>query len=441
MSLEDFQLLDNEPFDNSIIKRDFLKVYHQQGAQLNTSDQNIEFIFGENNNYHQIGNAYPEFDITVRRNDDVDFGDNDSIRMTNNAFGFVFKEGRVITTSGGDLEHNKFVGQILTIVRSLTSHDGDLLSQFDNMNEKVVLNNDGTQNDVDTSEIITNTSLKKMFIDNHNIVGQEFNRGKIKGQLQLDHIFRFCKTFKKITKNLEFHITFKTANLQDIIYTTIADNAANQINVTINSLYLYVPYLIPSTETQLMFNESIQNNYRIFFDEWRTERRIVRDQTYQVDIGSAQSVNSPKYLICAHQTAARSNIPNKRNNISIFDNLNVRKYFIEIDGQRYPRDSVLTKYAENDYIDQYRDLKIFYKEYVGEELLSPFISYPDMKDKYPIRVIDLRFQPDHITPKKIQLFEEYRANPDSARLYVILIRRREIEFISDGNKLIEVKVI
>ena len=57
MSSEDFQLLDNEPFDNSIIKRDFLKKYHQQGAQLNYSDQNIEFIFGNNNNYHQIGNS------------------------------------------------------------------------------------------------------------------------------------------------------------------------------------------------------------------------------------------------------------------------------------------------------------------------------------------------------------------------------------------------
>ena len=64
-----------------------------------------------------------------------------------------------------------------------------------------------------------------------------------------------------------------------------------------------------------------------------------------------------------------------------------------------------------------------------------------MKTKYPIQAIDLRFQADHITPKKIQLFEEYRANPNSARLYVILIRRREIELISDGNKLIEVKVI
>ena len=67
MSLEDFQLLDKEPFDNSIIKRDFTKIYHQQGAQLNQSDQNIEFIFGENNNYHQIGIGYLEFNITVRK--------------------------------------------------------------------------------------------------------------------------------------------------------------------------------------------------------------------------------------------------------------------------------------------------------------------------------------------------------------------------------------
>ena len=49
-----------------------------------------------------------------------------------------------------------------------------------------------------------------------------------------------------------------------------------------------------------------------------------------------------------------------------------------------------------------------------------------MKDKYPIQVIDLRFQADHITPKKLHLFEEYRADQANARLYVILIRRREI---------------
>ena len=84
---------------------------------------------------------------------------------------------------------------------------------------------------------------------------------------------------------------------------------------------------------------------------------------------------------------------------------------------------------------------MFYKEYVGEELLNPFISYPDMKTIYPIQVIGLRFQVDHISPKKMQSFEEYRADPANAKLFIILIRRREIEMMSDGNKLIEVKVI
>ena len=150
--------MDNEPFDNSIIKRDFLKIYHQQGAQLNQADQNIEFTFGENNNYHQVGNSYLEFDITIRREDHANFTNNSAIRLTNNAFAYCFKETRLGVTSGSDLEHNKYVGQNSTIMRVLTSKDADLLSQFDNINED---NSDADFN---------STSLKKMLIDNHDIV-------------------------------------------------------------------------------------------------------------------------------------------------------------------------------------------------------------------------------------------------------------------------------
>ena len=73
--------------------------------------------------------------------------------------------------------------------------------------------------------------------------------------------------------------------------------------------------------------------------------------------------------------------------------------------------------------------------------MTPFIFYSDMKTKYPIEVIDLGHQSEHITAKKIQLLMEYDADPENARFYLILIRRREIELISDGNKLIDVKVI
>ena len=121
MSLEDFELINDTTIDNSILKRDFLKIYHQQGANLNNSDQNIEFIFGENSNLHQNGNAYLQYDITVRNHNNNDLEDGNVIRIMNNAFAYTFKEARLSTTGGSDLEDNKFVGQTSTIMRMLTS--------------------------------------------------------------------------------------------------------------------------------------------------------------------------------------------------------------------------------------------------------------------------------------------------------------------------------
>ena len=91
MSLEVFLLLGNESIDNIIIKIDFLKVYHQGGANLNDAGQNCEIIFGENVNYHKVGDSYLEFDLIVRREDNANFTDISAIRMINNAFADVFR--------------------------------------------------------------------------------------------------------------------------------------------------------------------------------------------------------------------------------------------------------------------------------------------------------------------------------------------------------------
>ena len=219
------------------------------------------------------------------------------------------------------------------------------------------------------------------------------NKGKIIGYLYLEVVFGFCKTFKKVTKNLVFHIMFKTKDLQ-----TLADD----IKVTNNNLYLYVPNLIPNVETQVKFNEATQNNFNITCDEYYTERRVISDMIAEVDIESSQKVNSPKYLIGAHQTRVRADTANKYNKIAIFDHLSPQKNYVEIDGIRYPRDGVLVNYEQNDYIEQYKDIKLFFKEYVGEEVMTAFISYPDMKTKYSVEILDLRPQHDHITHKKFK---------------------------------------
>ena len=149
----------------------------------------------------------------------------------NNAYAYCFKEGLIATTGGLDIEHIKFLGQVSTIMRALTSKHGDLLSHFDQINAG------------DTNASINNTSLKELFIDNDTVA---VNRGKTKGQLPLQHVFGFCQTFKTLTKSLWFHLTLKTASVQDIIFTTLG----NDIIVTIDSLYLFVLIIIPNTDAQ-----------------------------------------------------------------------------------------------------------------------------------------------------------------------------------------------
>ena len=78
-----------------------------------------------------------------------------------------------------DREDIKYVGQVSTIMRLLTSKDSDFSSRFDKSGEKA---------------LDDNSPLKQMFIVNH---AEEVKKSKIKGQVPLEHIFGFCETFIK----------------------------------------------------------------------------------------------------------------------------------------------------------------------------------------------------------------------------------------------------
>ena len=91
------------------------------------------------------------------------------------------------TTEGSEIESNKLVPQVSTIMHLLTSKDGDLSSYFDNIKENV----------------INHTSLKEKLIDIH--IAQA-NKGKVCGRLRLEQMFKFCKTFNRITKKISAFI-------------------------------------------------------------------------------------------------------------------------------------------------------------------------------------------------------------------------------------------
>ena len=82
-----------------------------------------------------------------------------------------------------------------------------------------------------------------------------------------------------------------------------------------------------------------------------------------------------------------------------------------------------------------------YKVYVGEPMLNPIVTYDKMKSWYPFEIINLRFQVDHVSPKKIRLFEEYDNNQVNTILNMISEKHREIKMISDGSKIIGIEVV
>ena len=203
-------------------------------------------------------------------------------------------------------------------MKILTNKNGDLSFYFDKIDE--------------TQDGITNSTLKHMLINSHT---NEDNKGKIRANLPLEHIIGFCKTFQKIAKGLGFELQLKTSNeKQNILYTTLG---GNDVNVTINSFYLYIPSLVPSAEHRQIFNEAIRENFTLSFDAWVTDRKPVNTgNEYQLDKGSAFNINIPLYLTVAHQKTQRDNLarsPNQFNN-AVFDHVVVKRYFVEIDGVR-----------------------------------------------------------------------------------------------------------
>ena len=146
-------------------------------------------------------------------------------------------------------------------------------------------------------------------------------------------------------------------------------------------------------------------------------------QQVQIDVSSASNINSPIYLIAAHQKTQRSDLADATRNLSynrftnaIFDHVEVWKKYSEIDGIRYPKNALMDNYQENTNLEKNKDLKLVDKEYVGDQLLSPFITLDKMKNYYPIQIKDLPFQVDHISPMKTRLFEEYDDNPTNTNL-------------------------
>ena len=118
--------------------------------------------------------------------------------------------------------------------------------------------------------------------------------------------------------------------------------------------------------------------------------------------------------------------------------MDVEETSVNIDTTRYPDVPYVTEMDANKYTEHYKNIELYYKEFIGEQVLSPYISYDEWKTLYPIFVNDLRFQNDYISAKKIQLNIKYRADTGNAVLFTVLLRNRVVDVQSNGRSMIDI---
>ena len=254
-----------------------MKIYIQRGAASCIGNQVFDFLFGNNFDYHQRGNAFLELVIAPRENG-KDFnnlgGDgniDEPMRLLNNAFAYSFRNVALSRAGGEEIEVGKHCGHISTTMKILTGKHGDLLSYVD-------------KNDESQSVIKVHHYIRYLPIMTRKWLIEE----KPSAFDALANIW-LCETIEKITKYLGLHLNLKTAEIQDFFKKTIGDH----IDKSPNTLYLYVLVFNPDPATQ-SFKESITNSFTLTFESWTTERRTVNTTLdYQFDIKSSSDLNSP----------------------------------------------------------------------------------------------------------------------------------------------------
>ena len=102
--------------------------------------------------------------------------------MNKIAFFYAFSIATLPRT-GEEQYQNRNVCHQSTIIRLSASKVGEFLSSFDKTKK--------TQNKIESSPVCL------ILNDNFQEVA---DKGEVKGHLLLEHTFRFCKNFKKITK-------------------------------------------------------------------------------------------------------------------------------------------------------------------------------------------------------------------------------------------------
>ena len=259
--------------------------------------------------------------------------------------------------------------------------------------------------------------------------------------IKMSDPFDFVNDLEKIIYGLGFKLILKRNNKDRALFRVNAGagGVGNDDNIDNRDLSWCVPSIDPSNDNRIIVQKGLskKNNVDFSYYERKTFYKNVPNATnFLFDLGMESGMERPQYIIVGFEN---NNVNEQTHDASAFHVMNVTEFNCKIGSEFYPEDRMNINYSANNYIEAFKEIVSFSKDYNGlPHNIKPYINHRTFKSNYRIYVFDTRYQSDHIGPKPIQLNFKFSAAVADVICHALVLTRKVISVNSDGNKMVDI---
>ena len=210
--------------------------------------------------------------------------------------------------------------------------------------------------------------------------------------------------------------------------------------IIIEEFTLQIPIIEYGVHKVLLINEltklSQEKLYTFIFRSWQNiEERNISGKTIKLDLSNQnRSSNSPKFAGVVFQT---NKLNTQDHDPCEFDHCNVKNYWFEINGKRYPEETQDLDFKNDKFCVAYESLMEYKRNYLKNHQEHPLMynNPNDFKKFRAIYLVNLSRQPTNISATKKNIILHVDLNeelPKNTICYVFFVR--EDEFLFDIEK-------
>ena len=275
------------------------------------------------------------------------------------------------------------------------------------------------------------------------LTNNKTQKGKNHVRIYLKDVFGFAEYQNKGTYGLGYKLTL-TRNTNNAVLNK--DNAINLGRIKINAIEWYVPHYTPSIQQQSILSKQIINKTptEINYPERSVFMKEVNTQNFWTfELGTQEGIRIPSGIFVAVQQNYWQHDQNLNNDT--FVRLPVISAQVVIGTERYPDNSILLNYADDDYSQGYGQIKEAFKASTKDNILQPYISDHDFRSSndgndigYNIYAFDIRYQKNFENSQPVKVKFKFSENiPAGIYGYALVLTNRLASRSSDGQRMFD----